>query len=155
MVFDVTERADSLPALQRIQALPSWILGRAATRGRGLVAAAIAHEGAKMWHHAVLAAVSEYGPLAQADLGRRISLDPKDLVGVLNDLQADGYVVREPDPRDRRKNAVTVTSEGEAMLARCAAAAERANDELLAPLGAAEREQLMALLRRIGAEELD
>ncbi|MFK8908199.1 MarR family winged helix-turn-helix transcriptional regulator [Streptomyces sp. YS-3] len=149
----MTEHADSLPALQRIQTLPSWVLGRVAARGRSMVARAIGREGAKMWHHAVLAAVSEHGPLAQADLGRRIALDPKDLVGVLNDLQADGYVVREPDPRDRRKNAVTVTPEGEAMLTRCAAAAERANDTLLAPLSAAEREQLMELLRRIGVEE--
>lgn len=149
----MSEHTDPLPALQRIQALPSWVLGRVAARGRSMVARAIGSEGAKMWHHAVLAAVSEYGPLAQAELGRRIALDAKDLVGVLNDLQAEGYVVREPDPRDRRKNAVTVTSGGEAMLARCAAAAEQANDALLAPLSAAEREQLMALLRRIGVEE--
>ncbi|MBD0741621.1 MarR family winged helix-turn-helix transcriptional regulator [Streptomyces sp. CBMA152] len=145
---------DSLPALQRIQTLPSWLLGRVATRGRALVADAIAVEGAKMWHHAVLAAVCEYGPIAQAELGRRISLDPKDLVGFLNDLQAEGYVMRKPDPDDRRKNAVSVTKAGERMLARCAAAADRANEELLAPLSAAERKQLMELLRRIGGTEV-
>ncbi|MFG2145620.1 MarR family winged helix-turn-helix transcriptional regulator [Streptomyces sp. NPDC048696] len=153
----MTQRADSaasLPALQRIQALPSWLLGHVATRGRALVADAVAGEGAKMWHHAVLAAVCEYGPIAQAELGRRISLDPKDLVGFLNDLQAEGYVLREPDPKDRRKNAVSVTPAGERMLARCSAAADRANAELLAPLSAAEREQLMDLLRRIGGAEV-
>ncbi|MFD9795885.1 MarR family winged helix-turn-helix transcriptional regulator [Streptomyces sp. NPDC059070] len=153
MTANPTPHPAPLPALQRIQALPSWILGRVAARGRGLVAAAVAEEGAKMWPHAVLAAVSEFGPIAQAELGRRISLDAKDLVGVLNGLQADGYVVREPDPVDRRKNAVTLTPAGERMLARCAEAAERANAELLAPLDPAEQRQLLELLRRIGLDE--
>ncbi|MFF4182787.1 MarR family winged helix-turn-helix transcriptional regulator [Streptomyces sp. NPDC001691] len=138
-----------MPPLQHIQSLPSWLIGRVAARGRGLVAEALAEHGVKMLHHAVLAAVSELGPIAQADLGRRLSIDPKDLVGILNDLQADGLTVREPDPRDRRKNAVTVTPAGESLLERCAAAAEDANARLLAPLAPAEARRLMALLARL------
>ncbi|MEV5283214.1 MarR family transcriptional regulator [Streptomyces sp. NPDC051993] len=148
---DATERSTDapLPALQRIQALPSWLIGRVAARGRGLVADALAREGVKMLHHAVLAAVCELGPVAQADLGRRLAIDPKDLVGILNDLQADGLTVREPDPRDRRKNAVTVTPAGRDVLRSCATAAEAANAQLLAPLAPAEARQLMALLTRL------
>lgn len=108
-------------ALQHIQSLPSWLVGRVAARGRGLVAAAIAAEGLKLMHHAVLAATAEYGPVAQADLGRLLAVDPKDMVGMLNHLQEAGLVLRAPDPGDRRKNAVTVTPEGTAVLARCAA----------------------------------
>ncbi|MFF4427509.1 MarR family winged helix-turn-helix transcriptional regulator [Streptomyces sp. NPDC001549] len=136
-------------ALQHIQSLPSWIVGRVAARGRELVAAAIAAEGLKLMHHAVLAATAEYGPVAQADLGRRLAVDPKDMVGMLNHLQEAGLVLRAPDPDDRRKNAVTVTPEGTAVLARCAALAEAANAEFLAPLSPAERERLMALLTRL------
>ncbi|AYG79414.1 HTH-type transcriptional repressor NicR [Streptomyces hundungensis] len=140
---------DALPALQRIQALPSWLVGRVAARGRSLVAEALAGQGVKMLHHAVLAAVSEFGPVAQADLGRKLAIDPKDLVGVLNDLQADGLTLREPDPRDRRKNAVTVTPAGRDLLERCATVAEAANAELLAPLTPAEARRLIALLTRL------
>ncbi|MFI6474188.1 MarR family winged helix-turn-helix transcriptional regulator [Streptomyces sp. NPDC050516] len=132
-----------------MQSLPSWLIGRVAARGRGLVAEALAEQGVKMLHHAVLAAVSELGPIAQADLGRRLAIDPKDLVGILNDLQADGFTVREPDPRDRRKNAVTVTPDGQDLLERCAAVAETANAQLLAPLAPAEARRLMALLTRL------
>lgn len=139
----------ALPPLQHIQSLPSWLIGRVAARGRGLVAEALAEQGVKMLHHAVLAAVSELGPIAQADLGRRLAIDPKDLVGILNDLQADGLTVREPDPRDRRKNAVTVTPDGQDLLERCAAVAETANAQLLAPLAPAEARRLMALLTRL------
>ncbi|MFD0419402.1 MarR family winged helix-turn-helix transcriptional regulator [Streptomyces sp. NPDC127108] len=132
-----------------VRTLPSWLLGRAAARGRGLVAEALAAEGMKMWHHVVLAAVADLGPVAQADLGRGIQLDPKDLVGVLNDLQGAGLVERTPDPKDRRKNAVTLTAEGRALLRRCATAARAANADLLAPLSAAEREAFLDMLERV------
>jgi DNA-binding MarR family transcriptional regulator len=139
--------------LSAIRSLPSWLLGRTAARGRALVAEALAAEGLKMWDHVVLSALSDLGPVAQAELGRSIQLDPKDLVGVLNDLQSAGLVLREPDPRDRRKNAVSLTEEGARLLARCERAAREANDALLSPLSAAEREQFMALLIRISGTD--
>lgn len=135
--------------LPAIRALPSWILGRAAARGRALVADALAAEGMKMWHHVVLSAVRDLAPVAQADLGRAVGLDPKDLVGVLNDLQTAGLVLRAPDPKDRRKNAVSLTQDGARLLVRCEKAAREANDELLAPLSTTERDQFTALLIRI------
>ncbi|MBX7551059.1 MarR family transcriptional regulator [Streptomyces sp. NPDC004232] len=139
--------------LPAIRSLPSWLLGRAAARGRALVAEALAAEGMKMWHHVVLSAVRDLAPVAQADLGRSVGLDPKDLVGVLNDLQSAGHVVRAPDPRDRRKNAVSLTGEGARLLERCEKAAREANDDLLAPLSAAERDQFMGLLIRISGTD--
>ncbi|MET8766488.1 MarR family transcriptional regulator [Streptomyces sp. NPDC004658] len=139
--------------LPAIRSLPSWLLGRAAARGRALVADALAAEGLKMWHHVVLSAVRDLAPVAQADLGRSVRLDPKDVVGVLNDLQSAGLVERAPDPRDRRKNAVSLTDEGARLLVRCEKAAREANDALLAPLSAAERDQFMGLLIRISGTD--
>ncbi|MEU9312165.1 MarR family transcriptional regulator [Streptomyces sp. NPDC048256] len=139
--------------LSVIRSLPSWLLGRAAARGRALVAEALAVEGLKMWHHVVLSAVRDLAPVAQADLGRSVGLDPKDLVGILNDLQLAGLAVREPDPNDRRKNAVSLTEEGRRLLRRCERAAREANDVLLAPLSAAERDHLMGMLIRISGTE--
>ncbi|PPS84318.1 MarR family winged helix-turn-helix transcriptional regulator [Streptomyces sp. MH60] len=141
--------------LPEIRSLPSWLLGRAAARGRALVAEALAAEGLKMWHHVVLSAVRDLAPVAQADLGRGIGLDPKDLVGVLNDLQSASLLVRVPDPGDRRKNAVSLTEEGGRVLARCEEAARVANDELLAPLTEDERARLTDLVRRIAGTELE
>ncbi|MFG2497682.1 MarR family winged helix-turn-helix transcriptional regulator [Streptomyces sp. NPDC048441] len=137
------------PAPSGIRTLPSWLLGRAAARGRGLVAEALAGEDMKMWHHVVLSAVADQGPVAQATLGRSVSLDPKDMVGIINDLQDAGLVIRAPDPGDRRKNAITITEDGERTLDRCAEVAWRANNELLEPLSAAERKQFLTLLTRI------
>ncbi|WP_328957816.1 MarR family winged helix-turn-helix transcriptional regulator [Kitasatospora purpeofusca] len=147
MTSDLTP--DPASALQHIQSLPTWLVGRVAARGRGLVSDAIAAEGLKLMQHAVLAATAEYGPVTQADLSRRLSVDPKDMVGILNHLQDEGLVLRSPHPSDRRKNAVTVTPAGTAVLTRCGALAEAANAELLAPLTPDERKQLMALLTRL------
>lgn len=141
--------ADNPPAPSRIRTLPSWLLGRAAARGRGLVAEALARHDMRMWHHVVLAAVADLAPVAQAELGRTVLLDPKDVVVILNDLQAAGLVVRAPDPADRRKNAVSLTADGARRLEECSKAGERANDELLAPLSAAERDQFLDMLRRV------
>lgn len=141
--------ATTPPAPSTIRTLPSWLLGRAAARGRALVADVLAREGLKMWHHVVLSAVADLGPVAQAELARSVSLDPKDVVGVINDLQAEGLVERAPDPRDRRKNAVTITAHGRRTVARCAEAARQANAELLAPLSPDERERFLEMLGRI------
>ena len=141
-------------ALQHIQSLPTWLIGRVAARGHGLVGDAVSREtGLKLSHHAVLAAVAEHGPLAQADLVRRLGFDAKDVVLLLNRLEHEGLLERRPNPNDRRKNAVTATSDGLRTLQRCAELAEQANAQLLAPLTPDEREQLISLLRRLYEQE--
>ncbi|MGW4304173.1 MarR family winged helix-turn-helix transcriptional regulator [Streptomyces sp. NPDC004646] len=142
-------RSEAPRALAHIQSMPSWLLGRVAARGRKLVGDAIAEEGLKLPQHAVLAAVAEYGPLAQAELVRRLGFDAKDVVLVLNHLEDAELAVREPDPGDRRKNAVRVTPAGLKTLERCAELTEQANADLLAPLGAEESRQLLRLLGRL------
>lgn len=141
--------AETPEAPARIRELPSWLLGRAAARGHRLVADALARAGMRMMHHAVLAAVAERGPVSQAALGRSLGIDPKDMVALVNDLQADGLVARTPDPQDRRKNAISVTAEGGRRLARTEELGREANDDLTAALTPAERDQLVALLQRV------
>jgi DNA-binding MarR family transcriptional regulator len=141
---------DEVPyAPARIRVLPSWLLGRAAARGHRLVAQALAGEGMRMMHHAVLSAVAELEPVSQAELGRSLSVDPKDMVAIVNDLQAAGLVTRTPDPGDRRKNVIAISASGRRRLHRTEQLGGRANDELTAGLTPAEREQLISLLTRI------
>lgn len=77
-----------------IKVLPSWLLGRAAERGRRLVADALAGVGLRLAHHAVLSAIAELGPVSQADLVRKLGIDPKDMVTILDEIQAAGLVTR-------------------------------------------------------------
>ncbi|MFF0746915.1 MarR family winged helix-turn-helix transcriptional regulator [Streptomyces sp. NPDC004111] len=133
----------------RIRTLPSWLLGRAAARGHRLVAEALAEVGMRMMHHAVLSAVAELGPVSQAELGRSLGIDPKDMVAILNDLQNEELVVRAPDARDRRKNAISLSPNGERRLRQSEKLGREANDELTAALTPAERAELMRLLTRV------
>ncbi|MFI9719680.1 MarR family winged helix-turn-helix transcriptional regulator [Streptomyces sp. NPDC052396] len=132
-----------------MQALPSWLLNRASARGRRLVTEALAQDGMRMSHHAVLSAVADLGPVAQAELGRTTGFDPKDMVGILNDLQAQQLVTRAPDPADRRKNAITLTEEGRRRLARLTRLGDEANESLLSALTPVERELFLELLARV------
>lgn len=136
-------------APERIRVLPSWLLGRAAARGHRLVGEALGREGMRMMHHAVLATVAELGPVSQADLGRILRVDPKDMVAIIADLHRDGLVRRTPDPADRRKNAISVTGAGDERLRRSARLGDEANDRLTAALTPDERAQLVDLLTRI------
>lgn len=141
--------ADGPYAPARIRGLPSWLLGRAAARGHRLVATALAREGMRMMHHAVLATVAELGPVSQADLGRTLGVDPKDMAAIVGDLDQEGLVVRLPDPADRRKNAISLSRSGAELLRRTEKLGAEANAELTAALTPDEREQLIGLLTRI------
>lgn len=77
-----------------------------------------------------------------------------DLVAVINELAERGLVERTPDPADRRRNVITLTAGGRRpapparKLEQLLAAAQ---EELLSPLSAAEREQLVGLLGHLVA----
>ena len=136
-------------APQRLQRLPSWLLSASALVGDRLVNEALATEGVRKYHFRVLVALSDDGPLSQADLGRRLSIDRSDMAAVVAELEQRELVARARDDRDRRRNVVTVTAGGEDALARMDAAIAAAQDELLAPLSAPERQQLTELLTRL------
>lgn len=133
----------------RLSGTVVWLLGRAAQRGHQLAQERLAAAGIRKWHYAVLAALAEFGQQSQADIGRRLGLDRSDMVAVLNDLQADGYVGREPDPADRRRNIVTISESGRHALAGFDRLIAEADGHLLADLSTADRDRLVALLERI------
>ncbi|MFI9385641.1 MarR family winged helix-turn-helix transcriptional regulator [Kutzneria sp. NPDC052558] len=133
----------------RLSGTVIWLLGRAAQRGHQQAQERLAAAGIRKWHYAVLAALAEYGQQSQADIGRRLSLDRSDVVAVLNDLQGDGYVTREPDPADRRRNIVTISDAGLRALEGFDRLVAEADDRLLADVSAEDRARLIALLERI------
>lgn len=138
---------ESAPA--RLRALPTWLLNQAALQGQRIGAETLAAVGAHRTHYAVLAALDEFGPDSQAELGRRCGIDPSDMVALMGLLTGDGLVERQPDPADRRRNLVSITRAGRRRLDELAEVVGAAQDELLKPLSDAERGRLVALLTRI------
>jgi DNA-binding MarR family transcriptional regulator len=71
------------------------------------------------------------------------------MVAVLGELERAGLVRRAREASDRRRNAVSLTPAGVYALGQLDAQVEDAQRELLAPLSAAERAQLVWLLTRL------
>jgi DNA-binding MarR family transcriptional regulator len=88
-------------------------------------------------------------PASQASLGRRTAMDRSDVVAAVNDLARLELVRRTPDAADRRRNVITITPAGLAHLQRLDGLLAEVQDELLAPLSPAERDQPTRLLGRL------
>ena len=71
------------------------------------------------------------------------------MVATVNELTARGFVVRAPDPADRRRNAITITSAGKRHLKGLDALLADAEAGFLAPLSAADRAELVRILQLI------
>lgn len=137
--------------LRRVAGQPTFLLSRANARAQGILQRGFADAGVRGYHYRLMAALEEYGDLSQADLSRRTWIDPKDVVHALNDLVDRGVAQRRADPADRRRNLVTLTDAGRAELLRLDAVLARVQDEVLAPLTASERRQLVGLLRKLSS----
>jgi DNA-binding MarR family transcriptional regulator len=99
----------------------------------------------------VLTDLSDFGPLAQYELADRLNLNRSHLVGYLDGIEHRGLVRRERDPDDRRRQFVSLTASGRAVLRPLQEVARRSQAEFLQVLSEPEPEPetLTALLRRV------
>jgi len=113
---------------------------------------ALADEGIRLQHYAVLSTLAEFGSATQRELSDRLGLDTSDMVALLDDLTASGYVDRQRDTQDRRRHLVTITPEGKTGLRRLTRELHKQQDDMLQPLDTRERETLHDLLERLYAD---
>jgi DNA-binding MarR family transcriptional regulator len=139
--------ADATPS--RIAELPTWLISRAYVYSHRLLGEGFAAAGLRSYHYRLLAGLEEFGPASQAALGRRTGIDRSDVVAALNELEDRGLVRRSPDPDDRRRNVVTITAAGRKQLPKLDKVLAGIQEELLAPLSAADRTKLVTLLKRL------
>lgn len=143
-----TKTTQRLTPPQRLWRLPSWLLSHASGRAYRLIVERFDGPAVRT-QYGFLAGLEEFGPISQAELGRRLGVDRKDVVGVLNDLEQQGLARRAPDPHDPRRNAITITPAGSRLIAKLDAELDTAHEDLLAPLSPKERAQLNALLQKL------
>jgi DNA-binding MarR family transcriptional regulator len=95
------------------------------------------------------------GAITQHALCQGVGMDPSSMVSTIDELEAKGLVERRAHPSDRRAHALHITARGRQTLTRGRELASRAQEELLAPLSAEERDQLHALLLRLAVATHD
>jgi DNA-binding MarR family transcriptional regulator len=84
----------------------------------------------------------------QQEVGTAMGIDPSTMVSLIDELEGKGLAKRGPHPSDRRARVVSITPKGRRLLERCRKMAAEAEDEVLRGLTAAQRGQLVKLLRR-------
>ena len=84
----------------------------------------------------------------QQEIASSMGIDPSTMVSLIDDLERAGLAERRPHPTDRRARAVAITPKGRRLLDRARRMAAQVDSEVLRGLTAAERRDLMTLLRR-------
>ncbi len=135
----------------RVKDRPTWLLNRAYARSTALLFAGFEADGDGLrgYHYRLLAALEQWGPASQADLGRDTGIDRSDVTAVLTELESRGLVRRKPDPDHRRRNIVSLTAQGGNALRKLDVVLEDIQEAVLAPLTPAQRRQFISLLSRL------
>jgi len=89
------------------------------------------------------------GPRTPAELADAAGVTRATMTGLIDTLERDGFVKREPDPVDRRMMSVLLTAKGEKFLTGFLPGHFKVIAELIAPLGEAERKTFVRLLVKI------
>jgi DNA-binding MarR family transcriptional regulator len=77
-----------------------------------------------------------------------MGIDPSTMVSLIDELETAGLAKRRPHPTDRRAREVAISPKGRRLLERAKQMASQVDDEVLQGLTAAERRELLRLLRR-------
>ena len=135
----------------RLKDRPSWLLGRAAARSSALVREGFSErgEGLRGYHYRLLAALEQWGPASQAELGRDTGIDRSDVTAALIELESLGLVEREVDPTNRRRKIVSMTAAGAERLQSLDSVVDGVQESLLAPLTSEQRRQFAEILARL------
>src|SRR5437879_12828659 len=103
-------------------------------------------------HLIALKLLSERGPASQQALADSLSLDPGNVVGLLNELEERQLIARRRDSVDRRRHIVELSPRGEKELGRAFVRRQLLDDELLIALSVRELAKLYDLVvRAVGA----
>jgi len=99
----------------------------------------------------LLAAMSDLRRVRMGELASRLGLTARTITTLVDALEREGLLARLPDPSDRRATLLELTDTGRGYLDRVHAVQRELAEQFMAPLSAADRQQLYDLLRRLQA----
>jgi DNA-binding MarR family transcriptional regulator len=126
-----------------------YLLARVGSESRRRFVEALSRQHLTLAAYSALMILGETPDITQRALGSAVSIDPRNLVPILDDLEERGLLTRAQHSGDRRRHSVRLTAAGRNQLTKLATLGGHAEDELLRPLSARERKQLHSLLARL------
>jgi DNA-binding MarR family transcriptional regulator len=106
-----------------------------------------------MWSYIVLSRLAAAPAETQLALATGIGYDKSRLIGLLDELERDGLLTREPDPKDRRAKIVNLTAAGKSRHAEAQRDIRRMERGLLRGLDPADVAGLRRALSQLTSSE--
>ncbi|MCW8443702.1 MarR family transcriptional regulator [Fluoribacter gormanii] len=91
----------------------------------------------------------ETSPLTQIQLAKKLGLEAPTVVGLIDRLAKEGWVIRQEATYDRRVKVICLTEKATLTLGQIRSTADELSKELLASLSEAELEACIATLQKI------
>ena len=142
-----TATASSLPA--SLTHWPGYLMSFVAEHAAERFERELAPEGIRTKHATVLVVIDAEGPMSQRALGRRLRIDKSPMVGLVDELEGLGLAERRRSDRDRRVQAIHLTSRGRRAVQRVRRLADEGNERIFGALDEDERAVLHDLLLRV------
>jgi DNA-binding MarR family transcriptional regulator len=130
------------------------LLDHLARAGRRAAETMLDPSGLRPRHLIALTLLSDHGAASQQGLADTLSLDPSNVVGLLNELEARALITRRRDPSDRRRHIVEISTEGESQLRAAQRLLACVENDVLRALSPDERAALHTLLVRAAGGQL-
>lgn len=99
----------------------------------------------------VVAALYASGPVLMRALSQAVGVSPRTITGLVDALEADGWVQRHPHPTDRRVTIVALTGAAETEFARLLQAYDGLAADMLAGVPEEDQRRALAVLEHISA----
>ena len=143
-----TERKEEIEPGELV-ASTGYLLARVGAESRRLWGQMLAEFGLTPHDFGVLMMLRQVESASQQQLGRFIGVDPRNVVALVDALEAQRLVRRQPDLADRRRHAVALTPRGRRLLTKLARAGEEVEQDFLRGLSEGDRVELHQVLVKL------
>jgi DNA-binding MarR family transcriptional regulator len=145
----MTDTAPEPTIAEAVEPRVSYVVARLERAVRAAIHERVRPHGLTTLQYTTLSVLTARGqPLSNAQLARRAYMTPQAMIEVIDALERKGLIRRDRTTHRRRAFPATPTAKGRRVLAACDVAVAEMEAEMLAGLGAEEREVLLEWLKR-------
>lgn len=144
---------DNYPLPKELLSSPSFQLERLRRRTREFVESSLGEHGYNLREYWVLCCLVEGDAASQATLGEILGIDRSDMVRLVDSLEERSLAKRVKDPKDRRRQIISITKKGEKAFSNLEPVVTAAEDKALDDSTSKQLKHLRKLAKSIIAAE--